>query len=75
VGSDSRGGGRRPRPRAAVPALSKLTGPQREVITLAYFGGHTHRQVAAILGAPPGTVKGRIREALIGLRLAMTSDD
>ncbi|HEY5397418.1 MAG TPA: sigma-70 family RNA polymerase sigma factor [Trebonia sp.] len=56
-------------------SLSKLTGPQREVITLAYFGGHTHRQVAAILGAPLGTVKGRIREALIKLRMAMTSDD
>ena len=56
-------------------SLSKLTGPQREVITLAYFDGHTHRQVAAILGAPLGTVKGRIREALIKLRRAMTSDD
>jgi RNA polymerase sigma-70 factor, ECF subfamily len=56
-------------------SLNKLTGPQREVITLAYFGGHTHRQVAAILGAPLGTVKGRIREALIKLRHAMTSDD
>jgi RNA polymerase sigma-70 factor (ECF subfamily) len=56
-------------------SLTKLTGPQREAITLAYFGGHTHRQVAAILGAPLGTVKGRIREALIRLRLAMTSDD
>jgi RNA polymerase sigma-70 factor (ECF subfamily) len=56
-------------------SLTKLTDPQREVITLAYFGGHTHRQVAAILGAPLGTVKGRIREALIRLRLAMTSDD
>jgi RNA polymerase sigma-70 factor, ECF subfamily len=56
-------------------SLSQLTGPQREVITLAYFGGHTHRQVAAILGAPLGTVKGRIREALIKLRKAMTSDD
>jgi len=56
-------------------SLSELTGPQREVIALAYFGGHTHRQVAAILGAPVGTVKGRIREALIKLRHAMTSDD
>jgi RNA polymerase sigma-70 factor (ECF subfamily) len=56
-------------------SLNKLTGPQREVITLAYFGGHTHRQVATILGAPLGTVKGRIREALIKLRHAMTSDD
>ena len=56
-------------------SLTQLTGPQREAITLAYFGGHTHRQVAAILGAPLGTVKGRIREALIRLRLAMASDD
>jgi RNA polymerase sigma-70 factor, ECF subfamily len=58
-----------------VRSLRQLTGPQREVIRLAYFGGHTHRQVAAILGAPLGTVKGRIREALIKLRLAMTSED
>ena len=56
-------------------SLSQLTDPQREVIALAYFGGHTHSQVAAILGAPLGTVKGRIREALIKLRLAMTSED
>jgi RNA polymerase sigma-70 factor, ECF subfamily len=56
-------------------SLGTLTGLQREVITLAYFGGHTHRQVAAILGAPLGTVKGRIREALIRLRRAMASDD
>ena len=56
-------------------SLNALTGPQREVITLAYFGGHTHRQVAAILDAPLGTVKGRIREALIKLRNAMISDD
>ena len=32
-------------------------------------------QVAVILAAPVGTVKERIREALIWLRLAMTSDD
>ena len=56
-------------------SLNELTGLQREVITLAYFGGHTHRQVAAIVGAPLGTVKGRIRAALIKLRHAMTSPD
>jgi RNA polymerase sigma-70 factor, ECF subfamily len=56
-------------------SLNQLTGPQREAITLAYFGDHTYSQVAAILGAPLGTVKGRIREALIKLRHAMLSDD
>jgi RNA polymerase sigma-70 factor (ECF subfamily) len=42
-------------------ALAELSETEREVITLAYFGGHTYREVAVILDLPEGTVKSRIR--------------
>jgi RNA polymerase sigma-70 factor (ECF subfamily) len=51
--------------------LGQLSGHQRQAITLAFYGGHTHRQVADIVGAPVGTVKSRIRDGLIQLRSAM----
>ena len=49
-------------------ALDALTAKQREAVTLAYFGGHTYHEVAALLEVPEGTVKTRIRDALIKLR-------
>jgi RNA polymerase sigma-70 factor, ECF subfamily len=54
--------------------LDTLSGPQREAITLAFYEGHTYSQVAATLGVPLGTIKGRIREGLIKLRRGMLSD-
>jgi len=42
-------------------ALAALVETERQVITLAYFGGHTYREVAVILDLPEGTVKSRIR--------------
>ena len=48
--------------------LSGLTELQRESVTLAYYGGYTYRQVAGLLGVPPGTVSTRMRDALIRLR-------
>lgn len=49
-------------------ALSALTELQRECLLLVYYGGRTHTQAAAALGAPLGTVKTRIRDALGRLR-------
>jgi len=54
--------------------LDQLTDLQREAITLAFYGGHTYVQVASILDVPLGTVKARIRDALIKLRGSMLSE-
>ncbi len=51
--------------------MASLTPIQREAVGLAYFGGYTQTQVAALLKLPLGTVKTRIRDGLIGLRDAL----
>ncbi|MGZ4680880.1 MAG: sigma-70 family RNA polymerase sigma factor [Acidimicrobiales bacterium] len=45
-------------------ALDQLTAAERQAITLAYFGGHTYREVAVMLDLPEGTIKSRIRLGL-----------
>jgi RNA polymerase sigma-70 factor (ECF subfamily) len=48
-------------------ALSQLPEAERSAIVLAYYGGHSYREVASVLGAPEGTIKSRIRSGLLKL--------
>lgn len=52
-------------------ALARLPAEQCKVIELAYFGGFTHTQIAAMLDVPSGTIKGRMRLGLDKLRLQL----
>lgn len=49
-------------------ALAEIPAPQREALTLAYFEGLSHSEIALRLEVPLGTVKGRIRLALDRMR-------
>jgi RNA polymerase sigma-70 factor, ECF subfamily len=48
--------------------LEALTEIQRESITLAYYGGHSYREVAELLHVGLGAIKTRIRDGLIRMR-------
>jgi RNA polymerase sigma-70 factor (ECF subfamily) len=48
--------------------LDGLTEPQRESITLAYYGGYSYRQVSSLLNVALSTIKTRIRDGLIRMR-------
>ena len=49
-------------------ALGELPDEQSKVITLAYFGGFSHAEIAEMLGMPLGTVKGRMRLGIEKIR-------
>ena len=56
-------------------AVGKLAEGERAAIELAYFGGHTYREVAQILDQPEGTIKSRIRSGLARLRSELESSE
>jgi RNA polymerase sigma-70 factor (ECF subfamily) len=49
-------------------ALQSLSAEQREVIELAYFSGMSQSELAAAIQQPLGTVKTRVRLAMMKLR-------
>jgi RNA polymerase sigma-70 factor (ECF subfamily) len=51
--------------------LAMLPEEQRVTIELAYFGGMTQQEIAAVLDTPLGTVKTRVRLAMKKLRLGL----
>jgi RNA polymerase sigma-70 factor (ECF subfamily) len=51
-----------------LAALAQLPREQSQALTLAFFGGYTHSQIAELLGQPLGTVKTRLRLAMQKLR-------
>ena len=53
--------------------LEKLRPEHRVLIELAYFKGYTHEEIAEIEDIPLGTVKTRIRNALLQLRQFLKS--
>lgn len=50
------------------PMVHKLRQEHRELVELSYFQGFTHEEIAKALDMPLGTVKTRLRSALIQLR-------
>lgn len=53
-------------------ALGQLPEEQRQTLALAYYGGYTQREVAAITGVPLGTVKSRMFTGVQRLRGLLT---
>ena len=51
-------------------SLDELPAEERRAIDLAFFGHHSYREVAQLLGQPEGTVKSRIRHGLQTLQAA-----
>ncbi|MES3039665.1 MAG: sigma-70 family RNA polymerase sigma factor [Pseudomonadota bacterium] len=54
--------------RGLARCLSGLDGQQRDALTLAYFHGLTHSELATHLKAPLGSIKSRVRRGLSSLR-------
>jgi RNA polymerase sigma-70 factor (ECF subfamily) len=62
------------RDRALRAALADLGPDQMQVVRLAFYDGLSHAEIAAILDAPLGTVKSRIRLAFGRLRRILEED-
>lgn len=54
-------------------AVAKLPPEEKKAIELAYFGGHSYREVATLLSQPEGTVKSRIRAGLRRMQVELAA--
>ena len=61
----------RRRSAAIQVSLRALSPDMRDVLTLAFYGGLSYEEVACKLCRPVGTVKSRVRRALLGLRTSL----
>lgn len=52
-------------------ALAALAPQPRQLVSLAFFRGLTHEEIAECMGLPLGTVKSQIRRALQGLKQSL----
>jgi RNA polymerase sigma-70 factor (ECF subfamily) len=66
--------GRRDEAREIRAALVGLPPDQSRVIELAYYGGFSHSEIAAMLDTPVGTIKGRMRLGLQKMRSQLSSE-
>ena len=55
-------------------AVNSLPPDQQETLSLAYFQGYSHSQIAKSLNQPLGTVKGRIRAGMQKLRTLLAEE-
>jgi RNA polymerase sigma-70 factor (ECF subfamily) len=62
------------RARSLRNALHALPEEQSAILRLSYFGGRSQTEIAHVLGLPLGTVKSRVRLALMRLREALGED-
>ncbi len=58
-------------PTRSRSAMGELPEEERRAIELAYFDGHTYREVAQLLDQPEGTVKSRIRNGMRRMRAVL----
>jgi len=56
-------------------ALGRLSPPEQVVISLAYLGGLTQREIAQRLGVPLGTIKSRTHRGLLQLRRLLDREE
>ena len=54
-----------------VRALATLPEAQQEALILAYYGGYSQSEIAALTSVPLGTIKTRMRDGLTRLRAEM----
>jgi RNA polymerase sigma-70 factor (ECF subfamily) len=64
-----------PRERAAMRALEKLPGEQREVIVLKIWHEYTFEEIGELLELSPNTAAGRYRYGLQKLRTHLHADE